>query len=280
MIEDAPPALLYAVKVAGNLDMDVSQRKYAVSVAVIDFFLPEISDRLFADLDAAGLDDQVVLVRTDGIARSLFNLRNDPGFREICARFKGRDHRSVLFEATAAATLKGAGFQIDARPSTQVKTLDFDLEVGVGEETMAVEVTELNSTEFNPNGLRHTLNYKRGQLPADRPAALYCYYPSEWVNQVPSLEDELGTVAKRFFGGTGRVNHLWFVHERYIPKHNGFTYALMSLRFENTNARHHSDAISQVARRATCDIVEGEPVEDHRRGAGEFQHLLDFALGG
>ena len=174
---------------------------YRLAVTVVHFYLPNSFRRLFDEIQSSGLDQRQKTIRMDGIANALFTLRNEPGFGEICRRFERRDHRSVFFEASSAVLFQDAGFSIDARPSVQVKTLDFDLDVLAGSNSMAVEVTALTQEKFSADSLRNTLNSKKSQLPSDRPTAIYCYHPASWGGRWTTYHQNLSGLPHDFLEG-------------------------------------------------------------------------------
>jgi hypothetical protein len=157
------------------------------------------------------------------IGETLFLLRNCKGFTEICYRLKARDLRASYYEMLAAKIFVRAGFDIDMKPEKQIgqeqKKLgeNFDFTAERGRFAVSVEVTALKEKEFYEKTAINALNWKRRQVPKDKPAIIFCVLPSHWEGLGFNLNEWTANVANEFFlSGSRRVNRLVFYLERHI----------------------------------------------------------------
>jgi hypothetical protein len=92
----------------------------SVAVTLISFYLGEASDRVFDELFAPRYDDPRRAARLVRMAEAIFALRREPGFQEICRRFRERGRQSIFFEAMSAAMFCSVGFATQRRGSSRV----------------------------------------------------------------------------------------------------------------------------------------------------------------
>jgi hypothetical protein len=81
------------------------------------------------------------------IGETLFLLRSQPGFMELCRRFQDRDFRSTFYELVAARSFLRSKFEIHAKPETGIKKLDFDFTAISRSGCVNAEVTALTTTQ-------------------------------------------------------------------------------------------------------------------------------------
>jgi hypothetical protein len=153
------------------------------------------------------------IARVTQFAAMLFQLRNEPGFGEICRRLATRNLKQAHSELSAAAILFQHDLVVDARPEIGVAKRDFDFSVSKLGNSINVEVWMSERKQFDEQVLLSRLNDKRKQLPADAPAVLMCIFPEHWHNQVEGLNFRFDHVTEKFFRGTSRINFVVYVHE-------------------------------------------------------------------
>ena len=193
--------------------------------AVIAFYLGTILDRKSPFLDFPENSKERIpwqqTMRQVQIAQAIFMLRREPGFNEICRRLATRgDLRSAAFEAFAAQLFRERGFTVLARPETGELGQDFDFAVRVDDHEINVEATALTVTSFSAGTIISALGRKRGQLPADKPAAIVCFVPGAWragLGVTGDIADSLIPIAEKFLRGTQRINHLIFCEDLMTP---------------------------------------------------------------
>jgi hypothetical protein len=155
------------------------------------------------------------------IGETLFLLRNCKGFSEICHRLKTRDLRASYYEMLAAKIFFRAGFDIEMRRETQRLGDDFDFTAIRGRFAINAEVTALQEKEFYERTAINALNWKRRQLPKDKPAVIFCVVPAQWEKLAFDINEWAASVAHEFFlSGSRRVNRLVFYMERHIDAPN------------------------------------------------------------
>jgi hypothetical protein len=253
----------------------------SVAVTLISFYLGEASDRVFDELFAPRYDDPRRAARLVRMAEAIFALRREPGFQEICRRFRERGRQSIFFEAMSAAMFCSVGFAVHARPERSILTEDFDFEARLGERAMAVEVTELKAESFSRDSFLRALNKKRRQLPPDEPCCLHCHYPAAWKEQNSNLEAEMAEVAVEFLRRSRRVNFLILSTEEHRSHGNGFAYLYWRKTYRNSNPRHDvGDADGRISfglpvRAHSGDFMQTVPT-DQNWSSGEFQMFVDY----
>src|SRR5260370_28685974 len=150
------------------------------------------------------------------IGETLFLLRSQPGFSEVCRRFSGRYFRSTFFELAAARMFVRVKFEIHAKPETGVRGDDFDFRAVRLGDSIKVEVTALTAPTFSVKTVKNALNAKRKQLPNDSPAILFCIYPESWFAVGPDLlRFGLMHTAFQFFSESKRINTIAFMGEQH-----------------------------------------------------------------
>lgn len=148
------------------------------------------------------------------VAETLFRMRREPGFKEICRRLKGRDFRSTLFEMLSAKQFLKAGYKIHAKPETGIRGQDFDFSAVSERGPINVEVTALTASTYSRTTVLSALGKKRSQLPNDAPSVIFCALPDEWTKEPADWSFRLMSIAYEFLRGTRRVNvvHFWSEH--------------------------------------------------------------------
>lgn len=220
-------------------------RYFAGAGILIDHYLgrslaADIKDPFMRfDPELVGEGNWQFAARVTQIAEILFSLRNQPGFGEICRRMRSRDLRSAYGELASAAMIMRHGFTIQMRPEIGQKTRDFDFAATRTNLTANVEVWTLDQSNFDANRLLRRLKDKRKQLPGDAPAVITCVFPEVWFEQVDRLYDQFDSIADRFFGGSRRINWLFFAHEEFdaVPPFGGNLW-LRSYPIPHSNPRH------------------------------------------
>lgn len=218
---------------------------------------------------------------------ALFDLRNEPGFPEICNKLRNRDLQSAYFELMSAASFRLKGFAILAREESGIKTEDFDFAVQKGDIFANVEVTSLRARDFSAQAIAGKLRKKRTQLPTDAPAIIVCVTPSEWYETVVNLDDQLRQIAVRWLTNTRRVNWVMFAAEEFHEHDdkNG-TVVFTSFAVRNLDPRMPSPALDALmlslppthfmAERIRGDF---EWARRARPGSGVLIDWVDWALG-
>jgi hypothetical protein len=82
-----------------------------------------------------------------------------------------------------------------------------------------VEVTALTAASFSTKTIYDALNQKRGQVPNDAPAAIFCVLPEMWTKAVlpqDVVEFALFKVAHEFLATTRRINIVVIILESHI----------------------------------------------------------------
>lgn len=154
--------------------------------------------------------------RTLLIGETLFMLRSEPGFPEICRRLRSHDFRSAYFELYATRMFTEAGFAIFARPETGVKGQDFDFRAANNDEAINVEVTALTPEEYSPTTITNALHKKRKQVPDTEPAVIFCALPESWNPKINEMDHAMSEIVRRFFEQTKRIAAIVFLHEEHI----------------------------------------------------------------
>jgi hypothetical protein len=197
------------------------EKKYAIAAGWV---IAEYLDRNFGESgvgnfvefqpDEEGNISYRYSARLISIGDTLFLLRSCPGFAEFCRRLKGRDLRSTFFEVFAARLFFGAGFEINARPESGVKGMDFDFEAFRSGQIVNVEVTALTVEKFSTNTIENALETKRKQLSRNIPSIIFCVYPESWV--CDNIGDAFESITTKFFARSKRVNAVIFLTEQHI----------------------------------------------------------------
>lgn len=224
--------------------------------------------------------------RINEIGSNLFQLRSEPGFREICRRLReAGDVASAHCELASAMKLKQRGFDIHARRETQVKGQDFDFWAVRGSTRANCEVTFLRGETFTRQSVLNALKRKRGQVPTGTPAIIDCYWPAErWAENEPErLTGELADIAQEFFRGTGRINYILFSREQYVTKPGGGAIVISTQICWHENPREIApdlDARMRVVPDPHDEIVDRiEGRSARTRGFGEYEDWVDQVLG-
>jgi hypothetical protein len=179
------------------------------------------------------------------VGETLFLLRSCEGFSEICKRLKKqRDFRSAFFETRSTRKFLDAGFKIHVRPAKGTLGEDFDFVASQRELQVNVEATALMEKDFRETTAFNALHKKCRQLPTDKPAVIFCLFPSSWENIGIDLNEWMEKLATRVLRGTHRVNVLVFQIERRIDlSSNGQIGAMVTIAksFFNEEPRHSAD---------------------------------------
>jgi hypothetical protein len=193
MFENIPDRLVKAIKDIPAEDRVFPMRYLVPAGLVIVEYLRSSPTGLEADkffdfkLRPDGSISYEHSVRVLMVGETLFLLRSQPGFPEFCRRFQKSDFRSTFFELVAARAFLRGNFELHAKPETGVKGEDFDFKAVGAADSLNVEVTALTAPAFSVRTLENALNAKRGQLPNDAPAILFCVYPESWFSIGPDI---------------------------------------------------------------------------------------------
>ena len=181
---------------------------------------------------------------------TLFDLRNEPGFPEICNRLRTRDLQSTYCELMSAGSFQLKGCAIIAREAAYVKTEDFDFAIENGDVFANVEVTGLRGPDFSEKTVANALHAKRTQLPREAPAIIVCVTPCEWNERVENLDEILTKAAQEFLRTTQRINWVLFATEEFREhdRENG-TLVFTSFSVRGEHVRLPSQALDDPMRR-------------------------------
>jgi len=195
------------------------------------------------------------------IGETLFLLRNCKGFPEICHRLKTHDLRSAYYEMLAAKIFFRASFDIYMRRETLKLGDDFDFTAMRGRLVINVEVTALQDKGFYEKTVINALNWKRRQLPKDKPAVIFCVVPAQWEKLGFDMNEWTARVANEFFlAGNRRVNRLVFYVERHIDGPNATGgFITVSKTYDNPNPYF------------SCNL---DNIFETRRGRSDLMQLL------
>jgi hypothetical protein len=177
------------------------------------------------------------------LGQSLFEMRSHPGFPEFCRRLKDRDliSQSVAFELIATERFCRSGFYLHARPEVGIKKEDFDFTAVRESVSINVEVTALTTDSFKENTVMNALNQKRQQLPADKPAIIFCNFPESWAGEGIDLNSALMRLANQFLRGTQRINAIVFQTFKQYQRGEAGGLALIENAYPNPKPRIHTD---------------------------------------
>ncbi|MGC9954126.1 MAG: hypothetical protein ABSD21_07595 [Rhizomicrobium sp.] len=147
----------------------------------------------------------------------------------------------MFYELMAARHFHEGGFSLHVSPETGIKGQDFDFSATKGVEKVNVEVTHIGTDDYSAATLRNALGKKRGQVPDNAPAVIWCAFPKEWRLQDPKIETNLVQSAQEFYRITQRINVVVFMSEYHIepaaPNENGVVlYPFVPVM--NNRARH------------------------------------------
>jgi hypothetical protein len=200
-------------------------------------------------LDAKEIDKEknisyVFPLRVLLFGETIFLLRSCDGFAEMCERLKEqRDLRSAFYELRAARMFFDAGFKIHVKPQRNRLGEDFDFMASRDDLQVNVEATALKEKDFNEQTALNALKAKREQLATDKPAVIFCLFPSSWEGVIPNINEWAAQVAEEFLRPTRRVNVVVFQIERRIDWSGQKTGAMftVSKAFFNEAPRHSAD---------------------------------------
>jgi hypothetical protein len=169
--------------------------------------------------------------RTVRLADAMFTLlvNKVTGIDALRHRFRSNDMRSCFVEAEIASMLSCKNdFSVEIVEESGVKGRDFDLVVKSGGQEISVEITCKIPEIPTESTVVNTLNQKRKQVPANRPAVLYMRVPSEWMRE-SNIYDTLTRAIVKFAKRSQRFNAIILVWEDVTPFQTGALTA-MSMR--------------------------------------------------
>jgi hypothetical protein len=159
------------------------------------------------------------------------------GFDVLRERLRRLNTESSFVEAEIASLLVFNDFGVRIMKETGVRGADFDFSVTRGGTTISVEVTSKRRGALTAQTIKNTLDSKRNQVPADRPAVLYMHVPREWMRGRRAFNLFSRTISD-FFLHSRRFNAIVLVSEDVIPfLDGGFPATVMQACYNNI-ARH------------------------------------------
>lgn len=285
MFEDVPDKLKKIILTAPDDFWRPEIFRGFVAMAVVSHYLGTTfsasSDR-FLSFDQR-VPDTVPWQRTariDQIAESVFRLRCEPGFEEICRRLKSRGLRAAAFEAEAARMFHQHGFSILSRSEKGSFGEDFDFSISGHGIVANVEATAFEDQVWNPSSITNALRHKRGQLPREKPAIIVGFIPGTWRFTVPNFEHELQMLAERFLRSTQRINYLVFGEDVQASKGDGGIAFLHVIQHKNQRPRHVAHGLDEALATApeedseAWDLLRRQPSE--AVGTGKLQQFVEW----
>jgi hypothetical protein len=169
---------------------------------------------------------------------------------------------------------------------------DFDFSASRGNECINVEATALKEKEFYEGTAINALRRKSDQLATDKPAVIFCLFPSAWEAAIGSgINEWMEQLAAQFLRGTRRVNVIVFQMERRIDISQDQAKGAMvtvSRAFFNATPRHSADLgflfegdvpkeVSELMNDAISDSELAQEVTQRLR-TGEFYRWVDYLV--
>jgi len=215
------------------------------------------------------------------LADALFTLVRGQanGFDFLRQRFLERETEPCFVETEIASLLVFNGFKVEVVKETGVRGDDFDLLATRGGSTVSVEVTSKRGGPLTVQNIKNTLDSKRSQVPAYRPAVLYMHVPAEWMRDERRAFDVFTRAITHFVLRSKRFNAIVLVWEEVVPfLDGGFPTVAMRPCYNNI-ARHPftwMELFTPVARDGKISLAESllEKLESHRAKASHRQSAL------
>jgi hypothetical protein len=182
--------------------------------------------------------------RLVGLADALFQLRDCQNFDVLCERFQGRETKPCFTEAIVAKSLSKDGFEVEIVRESGAKGKDFDLLARKGSLEISVEVTAKDAPELTVATIRNTLDKKRKQVAADRPAILYMIIPEEWTENGAEAERIFSEAMESHFRNSQTFNAVCVVWYAKIVLGDGRIFVLTYCPFEHPSPRHPIEDLS------------------------------------
>lgn len=182
--------------------------------------------------------------RLVSLADALFQLRDCQNFDVLCERFQDRETKPCFTEATVAKSFSKDGFEVEIVRESGVKGKDFDFLARKDSLEVSVEVTAKDAPELTVATIRNTLDKKRRQVPADRPAILYMIIPEEWTENGAEAERIFSEAMESYFRNSETFNAVCVVWYAKIKLGEGRIFALTYHPFEHPSPRHPIEDLS------------------------------------
>jgi hypothetical protein len=146
------------------------------------------------------------ITRIIHLAEMLFNLQRTAGFDEVLEKISGGAIESAFAELEAGRLLYqyGIGFRFVKRQHKEKKDYDLEFFHHNGELICGETECKIETTNLTDGTIKNTLDHARGQLPEDRPGALFVNVPQTWWSN-PTFIDDFRRISKRFLNGTERI---------------------------------------------------------------------------
>lgn len=166
------------------------------------------------------------------LGRLLFDLQSYDWFQIVVDNVRGRDLAGALFEAEVARLVMQLPIKTTVRTPVGRKGIDYDLDVGGGGLSVAVEVKAKDeSTPYSANSVHATFRDARQQLPADGIGLVFMRIPLSWTEDA-SYVSEIDDLVSGLLRNTRRVQALILVWDelasttvttmRYEPRQRVF----------------------------------------------------------
>lgn len=163
------------------------------------------------------------------LAEYILNVHTVDGFSRRAERIRSGDVESGIAELEAAALLDKSGIPFRFRDESGRVTEDYDIEMVLGDTTVAVETKcKLEETVLSAGTVRDILNKARRQLPTTRPGLVFLKIPELWAvhpNCGPIVSEGLDDVLRN----SRRISAVVIHWEEWVG--GGANSAMMSQRF-------------------------------------------------
>lgn len=176
--------------------------------------------------------------RVQTLADKLFLLRNCKGFDVLCDRFRKRATKSCYEEALIASFFFHDGFEVEIIKESGIRGSDFDFVARRQEQSISVEVTAKEPVPLTVETIKNTLNQKRTQVPAHRPAILYVLIPECWTQDGQTAEAVLSEAIGSFFKSSQRFNAVILCWQKSIVLGEGRVISEVRLPYLHCSPRH------------------------------------------
>ena len=169
--------------------------------------------------DDPGLGRVVYNSRVVRLADAIFTLLNGrfKGAEDLKQRFLTRPTKPCFAEAEIASLLAYNGFDVEVVTPTGVRGQDYDLAATRDGTTVSIEVTTKEDGPLTVETISNTLDSKRTQVPADRPAILYMRIPPEWMRSRRTGQAVFTQAFVDFFKSSRRFNAVILFWEDVVP---------------------------------------------------------------
>jgi hypothetical protein len=162
------------------------------------------------------------------LANLFYELVDVPGLQGRIADLRTKSIEQVVFELRMAERLIESGHHVHFVVPKNTKGTDYDLDVWIAKQRVAVEVKcKQDDTPFSDGTLRSTFAKARSQLPKELPGVLMMKLPRPWFED-ETIREELWKAVTGFLWNTQRVNVVIAYYDYLRP-----ATATQSLRHES-----------------------------------------------